>query len=216
MTIVEPTITTNDTSIYEIRMDDFLKYASRIHIDITDGKFAPSQTINLNQLYWLKPEERSAKIDLHLMMANPLDWLDQIVSLGPDKVILHAESNDAASKLPKIFTHLRKFGIQSGVALLPSTQPSDVAEIIKTVDSVLIFGGHLGYQGGEADLTQLKKVALVKAIKKQATIEWDGGANVDNIKQIATAGVDIINVGSAISKAPVAEDAYRDIIAALN
>lgn len=211
MTIIEPTITTNDTTIYEIRMDDFLSYAPRIHIDITDGKFAPSQTINLNQVYWPKSDERSAKIDLHLMIEHPIEWLDQIVSLAPDRVILHAESADAGDKLPKIFAHLRKFDIQCGVALLPQTQPAEVADLIKLADSVLIFGGHLGYQGGEADLSQLAKVTEIKKINKEAAIEWDGGANASNVRQLANAGIDIINVGSAISKAPIAKDAYTEL-----
>lgn len=213
MTIIEPTITTNDTTIYEIRMDDFLSYAPRIHIDITDGKFAPSQTINLNQLYWPEVNERATKIDLHLMIERPIDWLDQIISLAPDQVILHAESDDATKKLPKIFAHLRKFDIQCGVALLPQTQPADVADLIKLADSVLIFGGHLGYQGGEADLTQLNKAADIKKLNPNAAIEWDGGANADNVKQLADAGIDVINVGSAISKAPIAKDAYNKLCA---
>ena len=201
MTIIAPTITTNDPAVYARRLEDFLTFAPRIQIDITEWQFAPSQTINLNQVYWPPADKRECKIDLHLMLQRPIDWLDQIVALVPDKVILHAESDDAANMLPRIFAHLRRFGMAVGVALLPATQPESIDEIIADVDSVLIFGGHLGYQGGTADLIQLNKVTAIRQINPSVVIEWDGGANLDNIKQIATAGVTQINVGSAISSA---------------
>lgn len=212
MTIIAPTITTNDPAVYARRLEDFLTFAPRIQIDITDGQFAPSQTINLNQVYWPPADKRECKIDLHLMLQRPIDWLDQIVAVVPDKVILHAESDDAGRMLPRIYEHLQRFGMQVGVALLPETQPADVADIIRVVDSVLIFGGHLGYQGGVADLTQLGKIPAIQQINSTVTIEWDGGANLSNVSQIATAGVDQINIGSAISGASDPAAAYRQLV----
>lgn len=216
MTIIAPTITTNDPAVYARRLEDFLTFAPRIQIDITDGQFAPSQTINLNQVYWPPADKRECKIDLHLMLQRSIDWLDQIVAVVPDKVILHAESDDAGRMLPRIYEHLQRFGMQVGVALLPETQPADVADIIRVVDSVLIFGGHLGYQGGVADLTQLGKIPAIQQINSTVTIEWDGGANLSNVSQIAAAGVDQINIGSAISGASDPVAAYRQLVEAVS
>ena len=216
MTIIAPTITTNDPAVYARRLEDFLTFAPRIQIDITDGQFAPSQTINLNQVYWPPADKRECKIDLHLMLQRPIDWLDQIVAVVPDKVVLHAESDDAEQMLPRIYEHLQRFGMQVGVALLPETQPADVADIIRVVDSVLIFGGHLGYQGGVADLTQLGKIPAIQQINSTVTIEWDGGANLSNVSQIAAAGVDQINIGSAISGASDPAVAYRQLVEAVS
>lgn len=212
MTIIAPTITTNDPAVYARRLEDFLTFAPRIQIDITDGQFAPSQTINLNQVYWPPADKRECKIDLHLMLQRPIDWLDQIVAVVPDKVVLHAESDDAEQMLPRIYEHLKRFGMQVGVALLPDTQPADVANIVRVVDSVLIFGGHLGYQGGVADLTQLGKIPAIQQINSTVTIEWDGGANLSNVSQIVAAGVDQINIGSAISGASDPAAAYRQLV----
>ena len=216
MTIIAPTITTNDPAVYARRLEDFLTFAPRIQIDITDGQFASSQTINLNQVYWPPADKRECKIDLHLMLQRPIDWLDQIVAVVPDKVILHAESDDAGRMLPRIYEHLQRFGMQVCVALLPETRPADVADIIRVVDSVLIFGGHLGYQGGVADLTQLGKIPAIQQINSTVTIEWDGGANLSNVAQIAAAGVDQINIGSAISGAPDPAVAYRQLVEAVS
>ena len=212
MTYIVSTITTDDPVVYQQRMQEFVQFAPAIHIDITDGQFAPSETVNLNQIYWRQFEPFDAKIVLHLMMHDPVAWVDQIVSLYPDLVIAHAEAS-AAAKLPSLAQHLAKFGIEFGIALLPETQPESAAELIKLAQHVLIFGGHLGYQGGTADLTQLKKVAAVRQINPQIQLEWDGGANQDNGVELQQAGISWINVGGAISHAPNARVAYQKLTA---
>ena len=78
-----------------------------------------------------------------------------------------------------------------------------------------MFGGHLGYQGGVADLSQLAKVAEIRNLNSSTIIEWDGGANAANVQQITMVGVDQINVGGAISSAPDARAAYDSLVGAL-
>lgn len=216
MVAIVPTITTDDPAVYRDRLEIYRQFAERIHIDVSDGQFAPSKTLNLNQLYWPWNDNGGLKIDLHLMMERPIDWLDQLVSLSPDRIIMHAESDRADKLLPKIFDHLAKFQIGCGLALLPRTAPAEVGELIRLADTVLIFGGHLGYQGGEADLAQLEKVAQIKQINPRALVEWDGGAKPENIAVIAGAGVMQIDVGSAISYSADASGAYREIVELAN
>ena len=98
MVAIVPTITTDDPAVYRDRLEIYRQFAERIHIDVSDGQFAPSKTLNLNQLYWPWNDNGGLKIDLHLMMERPIDWLDQLVSLSPDRIIIHAES-DQADKL---------------------------------------------------------------------------------------------------------------------
>ena len=207
MTQIVPTITAMTPDEYAEAMEK-LSFAPRLHIDVTDGEFAPSRTVNLNQVYW--GEEKT--IDLHLMIKRPSEWLHQIIALHPNLVILHAETENLVS----IFDHLRKFDIRCGVALLPETTPEQVAEIIETVDHVLIFGGHLGYQGGTADLEQLRKVAEIRTINPHAEIAWDGGANAENIAEIATASIDVINIGSAILKTENPEKSFQELTTRLS
>ena len=207
MTKIIPTITATTPDDYAAALKK-LAFAPRLHIDVTDGEFAPSRTVNLNQVYWDEGQE----IDLHLMMKRPAEWLHQIVALHPNLVILHAESDN----LPQIFEHLSKFDIKCGVAILPDTEPETAREIIEIADYVLIFGGHLGYQGGTADLTNLRKVAKIKKINPSAEIAWDGGANIENVSEIAAAGIDIINVGATISHTENPEDSYQKLAEIVN
>jgi ribulose-phosphate 3-epimerase len=78
-------------------------------------------------------------------------------------------------------------------------------------DHVMIFSGDLGVQGGVADLLQLEKVNILRGINPNLEISWDGGANIMNARTIAQAGVNIINVGAAISSAEDPASAWNDI-----
>ena len=205
MTQIIPTITAMNPDEYARQLAR-LDFAPRIHVDIADGDFAPSKTVNLNQIYW----DEGKIIDLHLMMRAPIEWLQQIVALSPDLVVLHAESD---SDLSRIAEHLRKFGIKFGVAILPETTIESTGEIIEIADHVLVFGGRLGYHGGTADLSQLEKVAQIRAINPIAEIAWDGGANIENIAEITHAGIDAINVGSAIMNSNDPGETYNQLIA---
>ena len=79
MVAIVPTITTDDPAVYRDRLEIYRQFAERIHIDVSDGQFAPSKTLNLNQLYWPCKYSSGLKIDLHLMMERPIDWLDLLV-----------------------------------------------------------------------------------------------------------------------------------------
>lgn len=207
---IVPTITAATPDDYA-REFDKLSFAPRVHVDITDGEFAPSETVNLNQVYF----DDARTWDLHLMMNAPQDWLHQVISLHPSLAIFHAEIPNAREILLKIREHLAKFDTKFGVALLPETEPADFREVIESADYVLVFGGHLGYQGGTADLSQLRKVAEIREIWKNANVDeatreiaWDGGANLDNAEQIFSSGVDVLNVGGAIAKSENPQKAY--------
>jgi len=204
---IVPTITAVSPNEFARELEK-LDFAKRIHIDITDGKFAPNQTINLNQIYW----NENKKIDLHLMMNEPQKWLHQIIALNPELVILHAEIENSREILPKIREYLAKFNIKFGLAILPKTQIEQIPEMLKIADHVLIFGGNLGFQGGKADLNQLKKSAEIRKINSTCEIAWDGGANTENIAEIAQNKVEIINVGSAIAKSENPEKSYEKMV----
>ena len=76
----------------------------------------------------------------------------------------------------------------------------------------MIFAGSLGKQGGEADLLQIEKIKIVRKLKSDLEIGWDGGANLTNIRALAHADLNVINVGSAISKAENPADAYNNLV----
>lgn len=184
-------------------------FARRVHIDISDGEFAPTFLINETQLFWPQGWE----VDIHAMVARPSEHLAQLIQLKPSLVILHAETQEDI--LPHIAA-LKQAGIKAGVALLKTTVPATVEAAIKAADHVMIFSGDLGKFGGTASMMQLEKVRLVKKIKPEVEIGWDGGVNVENAYTLTQGGVDVLNVGGAIAHSQVPADTYNELVKEIN
>ncbi|MBQ6321141.1 hypothetical protein IJI17_02910 [Candidatus Saccharibacteria bacterium] len=210
MTEIVPTILTNDKNLYRKQYEDYSKFAKRIQVDICDGIFAPARTIDLTNAWW---QEGWAKMDLHMMVMNPSQFLPIILKIKPSLAIFHAETNE---NLLPIFQQLKQANIKCGVALLKQTYPGRIAPYLQAADHCLIFAGALGQQGGEANMLQIEKIPIIKAMIPNIEVGWDGGANLKNVRELAHSGVDVINVGSAISRAPDPHKAYTDLVADLD
>ena len=206
---IVPTILTDNKQDYRAQAERINVFTRRVQIDVTDGVFAPTQTLDITNVWW----PRNWEADLHLMAAYPSQHLDTILKLSPSLCILHAEASE--DLLPS-FQQLKEAGIKVGVALLPSTFPGDVQHYIQAADHVLIFAGQLGLQGSPADLMQMEKIPLVRNMKPEIEIGWDGGANMTNVRALAHADLDVINVGSAISQAPDPAQAFQELVAEID
>ena len=206
---IVPTILVDNKKDYRTQVERINVFTRRVQIDITDGVFAPSETLDITNIWW----PRNWETDLHLMVAKPSEYLDTIFKLMPSLCILHAE---ASENLLPVFEALKEHNIKTGVALLPSTYPGKVEQYIEVVDHVLIFAGQLGVQGSPADLLQTEKIPLVRNMKPELEIGWDGGANISNIRALAHADLDIINVGSAIAAAENPAEVYEQMVAEID
>ncbi len=190
MVEIVPAILAADAADYTAKLKR-VGFADRVHIDITDGVFAPSQTINLAQVY--KPAH--AKTDLHLMMKRPQDQLETVISLEPDLVIIHAEAD---ADLEPLIKELTDFGIKAGLAILPETSVESVKNLLPAIDHLLIFTGHLGFYGGEMQADCLGKIKEAKSIRPELEISVDGGVNQETAKLAIQAGADVLISGGFI------------------
>jgi ribulose-phosphate 3-epimerase len=188
-----PTVTIEKNK-FEEQIEVITKFSDRIHIDVTDGKFAPSNITKLDQITIPKGK----KVDIHVMYERPVTQLRKILAMEPNLVIIHAE---ASGYFLPFISLLHKFDIAAGLALLPETKVQEIKPALKALDHVLIFSGNLGYQGGKADLKLLEKAKELKKLKPGLEIGWDGGVNLRNAKKILDAGVSVLNVGGYISNA---------------
>ncbi|TAK34677.1 MAG: hypothetical protein EPO30_12125, partial [Lysobacteraceae bacterium] len=173
MATIVPCVTVSTPEDYKASLERIHTFATRIHIDISDGQFAPIELLAPNQIWW--PQEW--QIDIHAMVNQPSLYVPQLITLKPNMITLHAEAQEDI--LPWL-QQIKQVGIRAGVALLRSTVPSDVAGLIEAADHVMIFSGELGKYGGSASMMQLEKVRLVKNINAGTEIGWDGGVSVEN------------------------------------
>ena len=206
---IVPTILVNNKRDFRDQVERINTFTRRVQIDLTDEVFTQNETLDITNIWWPKNWET----DLHLMVARPSEYLETIFKLMPSLCIFHAE---ASEDLLPVFEALKEKGIKAGVALLPSTYPGNVRPYIEAADHALIFAGQLGTQGGPADLLQMEKIALVRNIKPELEIGWDGGANITNIRALAHADLDVINVGSAISQAENPAEVFAQLVAEID
>lgn len=204
MATIVPTITTADKAVFDKNLQEFVQFSKRIQIDTSDGTFAATKMVALDDMTF----SDGAQIDLHLMTAKPSQYLDRVIGLRPSLCIVHIEVDD---DLMHIAQSLHGAGIKFGLALLKGTFPRRAQQLISEADHMMIFSGSLGEQGGQADLLQYEKVPIIRDLKQDIEIGWDGGANLSNVRAIAHAGVDVINVGSAITNAPDHAAMYKAI-----
>ena len=209
MAVVAPTITTETLDEYKASVDMLSPFAKRVHIDVSDGEFTPRFLLGEAQLFW--PTEW--EVDIHVMVKRPSEHLAQIIALKPALIIFHVEIEEDRVA---IVNQIKAAGIKAGIALLRSTVPSTVADVIKLVDHVMIFSGDLGKQGGTASLMQLEKIRLIKAINPVVEIGWDGGVNNENAYTLAQGNVNVLNAGSAVSETDNPAEAYAVLTREIN
>lgn len=205
MSVIVPAVLAETAELYKNQIEKVQDFAQRLHVDISDGEFAPTFTVSAQELWW--PDGK--QVDIHAMVQRPEEYVAQLVQLKPNMVIFHAEADgDIAGAM----NTLKQQGIKAGIALLRPTVPEDVADLIKIADHVMIFTGDLGRYGGTASLMQLEKVRLVKRINSAAEIGWDGGVNTDNAYTLTQGGVAVLNSGGAIQKAIDPAEAYNALV----
>lgn len=206
---IVPAITVETLDQYRAETERVGTFARRVHIDISDGEFAPTFLLGESSLYW--PE--GWEVDIHAMVARPSEHLAAIMQLKPSLVIFHAEVQE---DLLPIFAQLKEAGIRSGVALLKTTVPLTVEQLIKAADHVMIFSGELGHHGGIASMMQLEKVRLVRKLKAEVEVGWDGGVNLENAYTLTQGGVDVLNAGGVIANSENPAETYNQLVKEIN
>lgn len=204
MSVVVPAILAQTNEEYAGLVAKISPFAKRVHLDLMDGQFAPSVSIPANEISW--PE--GWEVDIHAMFAQPDAQLPALIALKPSLIVIHAE---AQGELLKTIEAIHKAGIKAGVALLRSTVPEDVAGLLAVSDHALIFSGNLGEYGGTANMLQIEKIRLIRAINPTIEIGWDGGANISNAYTLSLGGVDVVNVGGALAGAEDPVETYRQL-----
>jgi ribulose-phosphate 3-epimerase len=208
MAIICPTVTAFSEHDYKEQLLRLTPFAERVHVDLMDGVFAPTLSPTLDEIWW--PPELT--VDIHLMYQSPMDYLEQLIALRPRMVIIH---NEAQVHHMHFAAELHKAGILAGLAILHDTPIEYANQIMHSFDHVLVFSGHLGYHGGEADLGLLDNVRKIRAHHPEVEIGWDGGINDQNAKQLINGGVEVLNVGGFIQNSDSPAAAYQRLATAL-
>lgn len=180
--------------------------AQYVHIDVMDGMFVPSISIGLPVIQTLRPcTERI--FDVHLMIEEPVRYIDEFAKAGADIITVHAE---ACKHLDRTIEAIKEKGLLAGVALNPATSLESIRYVLPKVDMVLIMTVNPGFGGQKLIPYTVDKVRDLKQMMEQtgckADIEVDGGVNLSNVQDLLDAGANVIVAGSAVFKGEIAEN----------
>ncbi|WP_165995353.1 ribulose-phosphate 3-epimerase [Bacillus sp. Cs-700] len=172
--------------------------ADYIHVDVMDGHFVPNITIGAPIVRALRPVT-SLPLDVHLMIENPDQYIEEFAQAGADILTVHAE---ACPHLHRTIQLIKSKGVKAGVVINPATPVDAIKHVIEDVDLVLLMTVNPGF-GGQAfidrvlsKITETKKLADSLGVSPE--IEVDGGVNAETARACIEAGATVLVAGSAI------------------
>lgn len=183
--------------------------APYLHIDVMDGNFVPCISYGMPVIESIRSCTEKM-FDVHLMIEEPIRYIDDFAKAGADIITVHAE---ACKHLDRTIDAIKEKGLLAGVALNPATPVSAIVPILGKVDMVLIMTVNPGFGGQKLIPYTIDKIRELKKIidetGNKVDIEIDGGINIENVEMLMDAGANIIVAGSAIFKGEIEENVYR-------
>ena len=183
--------------------------AQYVHIDVMDGSFVPSISFGMPVIKSIR-KCTDRMFDVHLMIDEPICYIEDFAEAGADIITVHAES---CKHLDRTIEAIKEKGILAGVALNPATPLSAIEYVLPKVDMVLIMTVNPGFGGQKLIPYTVDKVAQLKKMIKQTgckvDIEVDGGINLENVETLMDAGANIIVAGSAVFNGEIEENVKR-------
>lgn len=173
--------------------------ADLIHVDVMDGVFVPNLTFGFKMIKDLRPLTK-LPLDVHLMITEPIRYVDRFVGSGADIVTVHYETGTdvIADSLKKI----RDCGAKCGLAVNPDTPIDSIKPYLDGLDLILVMTVFPGFGGQRFIDGSLDRIARAAELRDRyaptALVEADGGINADNAADVAAAGCDILVAGNAV------------------
>lgn len=170
--------------------------AQYIHLDVMDGHFVPNISIGAPVIKAIRAVTK-VPFDVHLMISDPLKYVEDFADAGADIICFHIESeSDTQETIDKIIAS----GCKAAVALKPKTPASAVMPYIDKLSMVLVMTVEPGFGGQSFMADMMPKIEEIRKAAPDIDIEVDGGINAETIKTAAAAGANVFVAGSAVFK----------------
>ncbi|HSV95268.1 MAG TPA: hypothetical protein VLH94_04865 [Spirochaetia bacterium] len=207
MNKIIPTVLAKDISKFEEDLNKVGVFAPKVQMDIIDGKFFPVETVTPEVLLEV---DTMAEIEAHLMVEEPVEWIDRCVAAGI--TVVYGQVEKMTDK-QEFITKAEEAGMRTGLAYDLETSLIGLDEWVNLVDVVLLMSVKAGAQGQKFDNQVLEKIKKVRELSSTVTIMIDGGLNEENIKKCLGAGGEKMEyaVGSEILNSEDPEMVYRKL-----
>lgn len=171
--------------------------ADFIHMDVMDGAFVPNISFGPAFVSALSKAYPAARMDVHLMVDDPVRYVPEFIAAGAEFVTVHAE---ATPHLQRALALIRSMGAKAGLALNPATGLDAVKYVLDDIDLLLIMTVNPGFGGQSLIPATIEKVKEAKAMlgSRDVYLQVDGGVNEQTAGQLAQAGANLLVAGSAV------------------
>lgn len=186
--------------------------ADYLHVDIMDGHFVPNITMGPDQVAQIR-KAIYIPFDVHLMISEPLKYIDQFAEAGADIITVHVES---LGGIQECIDAIIKKGVKPGLVLSPDTPIKVIEPYLDQISMVLIMCVYPGFGGQSYIPASTEKIKACRELigNREIDIQVDGGINFTTIKKAVDAGANVIVSGSCLFKGNMAENIvkFREII----
>ena len=172
--------------------------AAGVHIDIMDGRYVPNLCMSFAQAGAIKESYPSLEMDIHMMVADPFCWVEELVRLQPQRVAVHLDSTPFTYRF---LERMKAAGISPGVAWNPSQPLELLFPLARRIEYVLLMAVEPGFSGQSMLQETYQRIAVVDAWRRREGLGFrimvDGGVDLENGSLCVKAGADIL-VGGAL------------------
>ncbi len=184
--------------------------ADYIHCDVMDGNFVPPITFGAQAVKALRPHTK-LPLDCHLMVTKPAVRIQEFAEAGADIITVHVEADreNVLENLEKI----KSYGVKASAVINPATRAEELFPACEIADMVLIMSVVPGWGGQKFIPETLQKIQAVRnfctKIGRDIDIEVDGGVTEENVKDVISAGANVIVAGSTVFRSPNMAETIR-------
>lgn len=183
--------------------------ADYLHLDVMDGRFVPNITFGAPVIKAIR-KKTDLIFDVHLMIDDPLKYIDDFAAAGSDIITFHIESSSPADEtVEKILAS----GCKAGISIKPATPAEVLFPYLDKISMALVMTVEPGFGGQSFMFDTMDKVtALREEIDRRGLdvdVQVDGGINIETVSVAADAGANVFVAGSAVFGVPDAEKAIH-------
>ena len=177
--------------------------ADYVHVDVMDGMFVPNISIGIPVLQSIR-KVTDMFLDVHLMIVEPVRYVEQFCDAGADLVTVHVES-DTEENIHAAIDKIHAKGKKAGIVVEPKTPAEAVLPFIEKVELILVMTVEPGFGGQSFMADMMPKVSAIRAYINEKNpaceLEVDGGVAPDTCRTCIEAGANVLVAGSAVYKA---------------